>query len=254
MKLRDQILWGLVVGGDILGKVMGGGSRAYQTEKLYLWTPPKYTKKKYRYLVGRLYREGYLQRVLIEGRLHFRITEAGRRLLLKSYPALKSADQTWDGFWRLVMFDVPEAKRRGRDDLRKQLLRLGFGKLQNSTYLSCYDHGKGLLDFVKVRDLVGKVILLEAKQKYLGSPTKLAERVWKLDKIAEKYKAVIDSLSTRFGIRDLKKREEFLKRIYQQYLKVLAVDPFLPSSLLPKDWPAEKARKYVLRAAVVREE
>ena len=252
LRMRDRLLWGLAVGGEIVDQVVGGGSRAYQSGKLFNWTPPGYAKKKYRDLVNRMHREGYVQRVLVDKALHFRITGAGRRQLIKCYPALKIASQPWDGFWRMVIFDIPEKNRQARDLLRRQLVKLGFGKLQNSTYISPHDHGKSLLDFLEARGLVGKVLLLEAKQKHLGKPQVLAERVWDLQDLARDYEKIIDRLSTRFGIRDQAKREEFLKKVYQEYLRVLNKDPFLPKELLPKDWPTEKAKKYILRAGVMK--
>ncbi len=251
--MRDRLLWGLAIGGEIVDQVIGGGSRAYHYGKLFNWTPPGYAKKKYRDLVNRMDREGFVQRVLINGAMHFRITGAGRRQLTKIYPVLKIVSDKWDGFWRIVIFDVPEKRRRSRDVLRKQLRLLGFGRLQNSTYISPYDHGKPLLDFLQSKELTGNVLLMEAKQKHLGKPKELANKVWGLDELGERYLKIIDRLTTRFGIRDKRKREEFLKKICQEYVKILMDDPFLPKELMPANWPAEKAKKYILRSGIVKE-
>ena len=68
MKLRDRLLWGLAV---------SGGSRACYKDKLFLWTPPKYSKKKYRDLSNRMYRDGFIQKVIINGQMNFRLTGSG---------------------------------------------------------------------------------------------------------------------------------------------------------------------------------
>jgi len=253
LRLRDRLLWGLVIGGDILDQVVGGGSRAYHSGKLFIWTPSRYAKKKYRDLVSRIDREGYVQRVLVDGKVHFRITGAGRRKLISLYPVLEKSGEKWDGFWRIVVFDIPEKRRRSRDILRRQLKMLGFGRLQNSTYISPHDFGKKFLDFLQAKGLLSGVLLMEAKQKYLGDPGQVANKVWKLEELGKRYQAVIDRLGTRFGIKDKQRREEFLKKVYQGYLKVLMDDPFLPKELLPKSWTGDKARKYILRAGVVKE-
>ena len=253
MKLRDRILWGLAVGGEIVDQVLTGGSRAYQREKLFAWTPLKYSKKKFNGLLNRMDREGYLQRVLVDGKVHFRLTGAGKRLLVKTWPVLRTRKDTWDGFWRVIIFDVKEKDRKSRDDLRKKLVKMGLGRLQNSTYITPYDFDKSFLDWLKARGMQDKVMMMECKQKYLGKPGQLAEAIWGLKGINKDYQAVIDRLSTRFGIRSKRKREEFLKKVYGQYLKVLARDPFLPKSLLPKDWMESKCAKYILRAGVVKE-
>ena len=244
--MRDRILWGLAIGGDF--------TRAYDSNKLFLWTPPGYARKKFRQLVARMVREGYVQQVLVEGRPHFRLTGLGRKQLIKNKPVLsQTGGQEWDGFWRIVIFDIAEAQRKLRDLLRRQLIKIGFGALQNSTYISCYDYSKEFLEWLDVKGLPGKVLLLESKQKYLGEPKLLAEKVWGLAAIQVKYKQVIDRVVTRFGIKEASKREEFLKKIYRDYLEALIIDPLLPKSLLAEDWGREKAGKYLLRAGVMKE-
>lgn len=44
--------------------------------------------------------------------------------------------QKWDGYWRMIIFDVPEKKRRYRDYLRQILKTLGFTELQKSTWVT----------------------------------------------------------------------------------------------------------------------
>ncbi|MDZ7586383.1 MAG: CRISPR-associated endonuclease Cas2 [Patescibacteria group bacterium] len=253
MRMRDRILWGLAIGGEIVEQIESGGSRASDSAKLFLWTPPGYARKKFRQLVARMVREGYVQQVLIEGRPHFRLTGMGRKQLMENKPVLKQLNQEWDGFWRIVIFDISESERKTRDILRRQLIKRGFELLQNSTYISCYDYSKDLLEFLDSKGLKGKVLLLESKQKYLGEPKLLAEKVWGLKAIEAKYKQVIDRVVTRFGIKEAGKREEFLKKIYRDYLETLLGDPMLPKSLLAADWSRGKAGKYLLRAGALRE-
>jgi len=251
--MRDRLLWGLAIGGEIVEQIDTGGSRAYDSNKLYLWTPPGYSKKKYRQLVARMVREGYVQQVLVEGRTHFRLTGVGRKQIVINKPVLKQISQEWDGFWRIVIFDVAESQRKLRDNLRRQLVKLGFGALQNSTYISVYEYSKEFLEFIDSKGLKTKVLLLESKQKFLGDPKVLAAKVWDLKGISDQYQQVIDKLVSRFGIKEAGKREEFLKKIYRDYLEALIVDPMLPKGLLPESWPRHKAAQYLLRAGVVKE-
>lgn len=44
----------------------------------------------------------------------------------------------WDGKWRVVIFDIPEKKRLGRDVLRAKLKDLGFYCLQRSVFVHPY--------------------------------------------------------------------------------------------------------------------
>lgn len=44
----------------------------------------------------------------------------------------------WDGKWRIIFFDIPEKKRRYRDELRSMLKVLGFKEFQKSIWVSPY--------------------------------------------------------------------------------------------------------------------
>ena len=42
----------------------------------------------------------------------------------------------WDGYWRIVAFDIPEAKRQERDSFRSLIKRKGFVGIQNSVFIA----------------------------------------------------------------------------------------------------------------------
>lgn len=50
----------------------------------------------------------------------------------------KPKKRKWDGRWRMIIFDVPEKKRKYRDYLRQMLKTLGFKELQKSTWVTPY--------------------------------------------------------------------------------------------------------------------
>lgn len=238
-------MWGLYIGGE--------GGRAYSSSKLFSWTPVGYSRKRYRNLAARLERNGLVQHVLVAGEMNFRLTAKGKQSLVNSYPILELKAENWDGFWRVVIFDVPETDRKIRDDLRHELVKLKFGWLQNSIYISAFEYSTRLINFIEARGLKSKVLLLESKQKHLGDPLMLAEKVWQLGEIKKAYCRVEEKLTTRFGIKNEVKRENFFKRVYQEYLYLLIREPWLPKDLLFPDWPAEKIKKYILRSGVIKE-
>ena len=54
----------------------------------------------------------------------------------------------WDGLFRIVIFDIPEEKRKVREFLREKLRNLGFQQLQKSVFvirLECKDE----IDFLR---------------------------------------------------------------------------------------------------------
>jgi len=70
------------------------------------------------------------------GDRYAKLTTKGRALLsryqLHDYRPLKQ--KRWDGFWHVIVFDIPERKKFLRDGLRQELARIGFVMLQNSVW------------------------------------------------------------------------------------------------------------------------
>lgn len=50
--------------------------------------------------------------------------------------------QNWDGFWRIILLDLPEDRKAERDSLRYLLKKAGFVCLKNSAWISPlpYEH------------------------------------------------------------------------------------------------------------------
>lgn len=87
---------------------------------------------------------------------------------------IKKQDK-WDGLWRIVIFDIPESKKRARDALSLKLKNMGTLAIQKSVFVCPYEC-KDEIDFVVeffslkpfVRFIVAKDIdtALELKEKF----------------------------------------------------------------------------------------
>jgi DNA-binding transcriptional regulator PaaX len=66
--------------------------------------------------------------------------------------------KSWDGKWRLVIFDIREKRRVKRDLLRQQLQGLGLIRLQNSVWVYPYDFSEVAV-LLKADAMIGKDIL-----------------------------------------------------------------------------------------------
>ncbi len=53
----------------------------------------------------------------------------------------------WDGCWRLILFDIPEKQKTGREALRRKLRELGFYPVQKSCFVHPFDC-KSEIDFI----------------------------------------------------------------------------------------------------------
>src|SRR3989344_1903131 len=60
---------------------------------------------------------------------------------------------SWDGKWRIIIFDIPISKNNERFLLRKKMKEIGFYKLQNSVFIHhypCFEIVKYLRDYFGV--------------------------------------------------------------------------------------------------------
>lgn len=87
------------------------------------------------------------------------LTERGRRRWLEyQFLNLKLEPQKrWDRKWRLVLFDIPESKKKVRDALRRKLKDLGFVEFQKSVFVypfPCKDEINFVLNFYNISEHV----------------------------------------------------------------------------------------------------
>lgn len=59
----------------------------------------------------------------------------------------------WDKLWRMVIFDIPETNKKGRDALATKLKNLGFIAIQKSVFVYPYDCEKEINFIVEIFNL-----------------------------------------------------------------------------------------------------
>lgn len=85
--------------------------------------------------LNRLKKQGFLQEVEEAGNKKIKVTLKGK---IKIFKYLRKS-RKWDGKWRIVVFDIPEIKKKMRDFFREKLHELGYRKLQESVWISPYN-------------------------------------------------------------------------------------------------------------------
>lgn len=102
----------------------------------------------------------------VDGELRLTLEEAGKKKILQyqiETLRLRETARGWDGFWRVIIFDVPESQRAARDLLRKKLKELGFYQLQKSVFLTRYEC-KDEIDFLRhALEIAPHVLYIQAK-------------------------------------------------------------------------------------------
>ena len=93
------------------------------------------------------------------------LTEAGKQRVFeyKIDDMKLKKPKRWDKKWRIVMFDIPEKKRRARETLNYKLRDMGFKPLQKSIFVSPYPC-KNEIDFIVNYYFIQKyIVYLETK-------------------------------------------------------------------------------------------
>lgn len=134
---------------DILTWVAIGGLIAIAATSPYfgtnlikaLYKKKRYDKKKVYDTFSRLRREGYLKVEKHNHQIYISLTEEGRkkagRFQVNNLQIKKP--KRWDGFWRIIIFDIIQPQRIKREALRGFLRRLELYPLQKSVWIHPHD-------------------------------------------------------------------------------------------------------------------
>ncbi|HWD02760.1 MAG TPA: PaaX family transcriptional regulator C-terminal domain-containing protein [Amycolatopsis sp.] len=137
------------------------------------------------------------------------------------------------GTWTVLWQSIPETRRQARETLVRRLRFLGFGPVQDGTWLAPHDREAevlALLDELGVTEHAGLM---------LGTPStaldvrRFAGRAWDLDELSARY----DAFVSEFGgsPRDLPDAEAFVvrTRLVHEFRVFPTLDPELPGELIP---------------------
>lgn len=239
--------------------------RAKTEELLYLllWTAETVSRPTWRSLTesfeGWAYRNGLLRQLQrLEKRrwLHgqagpagdrvHRLTEAGRLQALGGHDPETRWRRRWDGRWRLVLFDVPEARRTMRNKLRLYLQDRGFGYLQNSVWITPDPVAEQRTLLADGPVDVESLILLEASPAAGESDTDIVAGAWDWPAINQRYTTYQEVLlrcprgrvNTEAAAGAL---QGWLRQERQAWMDAVQHDPLLPNSLLPEGYAGRRA-------------
>ncbi len=101
-----------------------------------------------------------------DGKITIKLNDLGKqRVLGYNLEEIKvKKPKKWDGKWRMVLFDIPNSKKKVREALRFHLRRLGFYPYQKSVFIHpfpCLDEVDFLIEFYAIRPYVRQLVISE---------------------------------------------------------------------------------------------
>ena len=171
------------------------------------------------------------------------ITKMGRERLSRLIPAYQEK-RPWNGVFYVITYDSPTKHNKERNLLRIFLKKIGCGLLQESVWVTPYNHSYILKEFIEERGLQGTILVSSlGKGGAIGEYkfAELIEKVYKLSKLSERYREFID------GAKHQPRNKSYLVSLF---LSILRDDPQLPFGILPKDWEGMRAYEVFQKLAL----
>ena len=152
----SDVLKVLAAGGIVVGSMVMPALPLILVKTVKLWKDINRTD------LGRIIKRLEKQEMIAikekENKISIEITEKGKRRLLEyDFENLQRKSKKRDGKWRLVIFDIPEGKKKNRDAFRKKLVQIGCIRLQDSVFVSafpCKNEVDFLSHYLQISDFV----------------------------------------------------------------------------------------------------
>jgi phenylacetic acid degradation operon negative regulatory protein len=155
------------------------------------------------------------------------------------------ASSPWDESWTMVIYQLSEADRQGRDQLRKELAWQGFGPLTTSTWLAPGDRREDV-HTLTAEFPTAQIDVLRCTSDGQAHDRELASRCWDLSTLATEYEAfneqnrhLVQIAGTLVGAGAMVERT----RVITVFRHFPFKDPRLPQALRPEAWPGVEAHE-----------
>ena len=155
----------------------------------------------------------------------------------------------WDGCWTMVAFSIPEAERQLRHAVRSRLRWLGFAALYDGLWCSPWEDNDAALQAL-VELGVGACTVLRASIDDRSSLRALA--AWDFEMVRREYlefEARFAPILSEAERGKLTASQALVARtqVMDAWRSFPAIEPDLPSQLLPDDWPRSRMRVLCFR-------
>ncbi len=233
--------------GDV---IVHQGGRVWTASLLQMLEVLGVSERAARSTLSRMRRKGWLKPERDGRHSAYSLSARGQRIIEEGGQRIFEPRRTdWDGQWYLAVYSLPENKRALRNDLRKRLSWLGFGRLAPGTWISPFNRHadvEGLLDDLNARDFAQ---LFSGLRLACGADREVVARCWDMKGLNQQYARFIARWAPEYEKclhaprGGLSPAQCFAQRFWitQAYSPFPRLDPNLPPALLPDDWLGAQA-------------
>ncbi len=167
-----EILYLLGMGALLVGSIIMPGlgiaaGSLYRAKRKYDWDQNQKEWKKFnikllRRNLRRLQDQKILEIINENGQEVIKLTQKGHTKYLRfKLEELSLKGKSWDGKWRLVIYDISKLKKSAQENFRRVLKQINFFPLQKSVYLAPYECEMEIEYLRAYFDLREEVLLME---------------------------------------------------------------------------------------------
>lgn len=129
------------------------------------WRRKQLSRPKVRYyqVLWDAKKRGLISEIRKNGKKFLQLTSRGELARLVGKMNVQKQN-SWDGKWRVVIFDIPEDSRGKRDQLRLLLKQKGFAKLQASVFVNPYPLNREAVSYLKQSGLMSYIRILKVEE------------------------------------------------------------------------------------------
>lgn len=164
---------------------------------------------------------------------HYRLTDKGFYTLCLEFPFFRFLKDSWDGKWRIISYEIPEKRREIRDRLRREMQGWGLGPWHRSFWLTPHPVIENLRQLIEGKEEEKYFQAFESTHVF-GDREVLIEKVWGKSQLDKSYRELFKKWHAILSSQD-EKIEKF-KKVIDEYVELLKIDPGLPKELLGEKW------------------
>lgn len=196
-------------------------------------------------VLSKLIKSKFIEKSSNNGDTTYKITQKGEKQFDNDLKPLKTTGR-WDGKWRLVIFNLPENKRDVRDKLRRYLVKLGLGIMQNSVWITPNDV-RGEIECIQNKLNINEKIRYFEISRNTSIDNTIIAKAWNLPELEDKYKKFSFEAERLIKVIDKDPNPRFrAKKMIYQYSMILKEDPMMPNEFRQKDALRQKSRENYL--------
>lgn len=190
--------------------------------------------------LNRLATRGLIGRVKRRREVFYQLTEKAQELLTEGDERIfRFGRGARDGRrWTVLWHSLPEHSRMERARLATRLRFLGFGSVQDATWLAPHDREKEVVALLRSLEIADYAYVLVGEPAAALNVSTVVDEAWDLDEVTRQYEqfvAEFDVLRTKRSRAELSDGEAFVARTraIHSFRRFPFLDPELPDEFMP---------------------